>query len=176
MLRIERVIAIDPGKLTGQAVMERYRDDENGVHEIRLLESVETSPDETIPWFKERYRKYELDVEKNVVGHLPMRVVMESFRITTRTGEKSQEASWALRTMGAVEQACRDLGYPVEAIQEFSPDKKKAFPSARLKKLGLWHVGGKGHALDAIRHATLYLAQTGMLPAMANLPDKGEIL
>lgn len=162
MRRVERVLAIDPGKLTGQAVMERVRDDEAGTHVVALLESVETPPDETIPWFREQYAKYAEPVEE---GSPRMRVVMEAFRITTRTGEKSQEASWALRTMGAVEQACRDLGYPPDAIMEFSPSKKQVFPNPRLKALGLWHVGGKGHALDAIRHATLYLAQTGMLPS-----------
>lgn len=161
MVWIERVLAVDPGKTTGQAVMERYKDDVTGVNTVQILESVETPPDQTIPWFRDMYAKY---AEPAAPGSPRMRIVMESFRITTRTGEKSQEASWALRTMGAVEQACRDLGYPPEAIKELSPSKKVAFPNQRLKKLGLWHVGGKGHALDAIRHATLYLAQTGMLP------------
>ena len=162
MILVERVLAMDPGKLTGQAVMERYKDTDSGVHELRLLESVETPPDETIPWFREAYAKYAEPVNDDSPR---MRVVMESFRITSRTGEKSQEATWALRTIGATEQACRDLGYPVEAIMEFSPSKKQVFPNPRLKALGLWHVGGKGHALDAIRHATLYLAQTGMMPS-----------
>jgi hypothetical protein len=156
--RIERVIAVDPGKLTGQAVMERVRTETE--HEVRILESAETGPDETVPWFREMYARY---WEPAAGGSPRMRVVMESFLLGARTEGKSQEASWALRTQGAVEQACRDLGYPVEAIQFYSADKKKTFPNPRLKRLGLWHVGGKGHALDAIRHATLYLSQTGLV-------------
>jgi hypothetical protein len=159
--RVERVMAIDPGKLTGCCVMERFRDDEAGVHEVRLLESVETLPADTIPWVRAMFARYGEPAEE---GQPRMRVVVESFKITQRTVAKSQEASWALRTIGAVEQACRDEGYPEEAIVFYGPDKKAPFPNPRLKKLGLWHVGGKGHALDAIRHGTLYLTQTGMLP------------
>ena len=161
MRRVERVMAIDPGKLTGCCVMERFRDDGTGVHEVRLLESVETLPDDTIPWVRAMFARWGEPAEE---GQPRMRVVCESFSINARTVAKSQEASWALRTQGALEQACRDAGYPVDAIQFQSPDKKAAFPNPRLKKLGLWHVGGKGHALDAIRHGTLYLTQTGMLP------------
>lgn len=159
--RIERVMAIDPGKLTGCCVMERFRDDAGGTHVVRLLESEETGPDETIPWVRRAFERYGDPVEE---GQPRMRVVVESFLITQRTVAKSQEAAWALKTTGAVEQACRDEGYPVDAIQFYGPDKKAAFPNDRLRKLGLWHRGGKGHALDAIRHATLYLTQTGMLP------------
>lgn len=160
-------MAVDPGKLTGCCVMERFRDDETGTHVVRILESAETGPDETVPWVRRAFDRWGDPAE----GDMPrMRVVIESFLITQRTVAKSQEASWALKTMGAVEQACRDAGYPVDAIVYYSPDKKAAFPNPRLKKLGLWHVGGKGHALDAIRHATLYLTQTGMLPA-----DAGEL-
>lgn len=157
---VERCIAVDPGKLTGQCVMERRKGDD-GSHVVAILEAAETGPDDTVPWFREMYAKY---WEPDPLGGPRMRVVMESFKITPRTGEKSQDASWALRTQGAVEQACRDLGYPVEAIQFFGPDKKKAFPNPRLKRLGLWYVGGKGHALDSIRHGVLYLSQTGLVP------------
>ena len=54
MTWVERCIAVDPGKLTGQCVMERVRDDASGIHVVRLLESVETGPDETVPWFREQ--------------------------------------------------------------------------------------------------------------------------
>ncbi len=151
--RTERCIVADPGKLTGQCVLERA----GGV--LTLLESVETGPDDTVPWFREMYARYGSPVD----GGPPIRVVMESFRITPETGKKSQEASHALRTQGALEQACRDHGYSVDAIAWFRPDQKKAWPNPLLKRFGLWHVGGKGHALDAIRHGLSYLATTGDL-------------
>ena len=156
----ERCLAVDPGKLTGMCVMQRYKGPET--HTVSLLRSAEAGPDEVIPLFREWYSWY---AEPAGGGGPRMRVVMESFKITPRTGELSAEASWALETIGAVKQACRDLGYPPEAIQFFRPDQKKAFPNPRLKRLGLWHTGGKGHALDAIRHGTLYLSQTGLMPA-----------
>lgn len=164
MRRVERVMAIDPGKLTGCAILERVRDDEADVNEVRLLASAETPPDETIPWVRQAFD----ELGEPVAPGMPrMRVVVESFLITARTVAKSQEASWALRTIGAVEQACRDAGYPTDAIQFYGPDKKASFPNPRLKKLGMWHVGGKGHALDAIRHGLLYLTQTGMIASPA---------
>jgi hypothetical protein len=39
-------------------------------------------------------------------------------------------------------------------------DAKNMFPNKALKILKFWHVGGAGHALDAIRHALLALVRT----------------
>jgi hypothetical protein len=156
----ERCIAADPGKLTGLCVMERRKEDD-GRHTVAILESAETGPDETVPTFREWYGRYWEPTED---GSPRMRVVMESFVIGSGTAEKSQDASWALRTQGALEQACRDLGYPVDAIVFYPPSRKSVFPNPRLKRLGLWHVGGAGHARDSIRHGALYLSQTGLLP------------
>lgn len=162
LLRVERVIAMDPGKLSGMAVLERRRTTDE--HVISILESFEAGPDEFIPTFRTWYDKYNAPAAE---GQPRARVVLESFHITPETGKKSQEASWALEQIGAAKQACRDFGYPVDAIMYFRPSQKQVFPNPRLKKLGLWHVGGKGHALDAIRHGVLYLAQSGTLPENA---------
>jgi hypothetical protein len=59
-----------------------------------------------------------------------------------------------------------DHKMPTESIIFQSPaDAKAMFPNEKLKKIGYWHKGGEGHALDAIRHAVLRLAKSGWIPA-----------
>jgi len=43
-------------------------------------------------------------------------------------------------------------------------DAKALFPNEALRKVGTWHKGGEGHALDAIRHALLKLTKLGWKP------------
>lgn len=156
--RIDRVLAIDPGKMTGLAWMRQ----ENG--KIFLDDSMEASSDEIINAIRPTLADW-----KSVDGDQPpLRIVMEKFTINATTTQKSQEASWALRTIGAVEQAARDVSYPLAAIAWQTPaEAKTAFTNDKLKALGLWHRGGAGHALDGIRHGALYLAKTGW--AMKNI-------
>lgn len=174
----ERVIAIDPGKKTGIAVLERSKHDD-GSDLVELLYSAETSPDETVPTLRHLMAEYQLppphlhspDPAHPAPPSPPARVVIEKFIISQRTVAKSQEASHALRTIGACEQVLRDCGYPEAAIKWQSPSQKAVFPNEKLKSLGLWHRGGDGHALDAIRHGALYLAMsTG--PALAKPPGE----
>lgn len=149
--RIERVVAIDPGKLTGVAFMLRKGD------EVSLLGSFEWDEDEVIPGV----RPFIQDWRPLQKGAFPLRVVIEKFTITVETAKKSQ-APFSLEVIGAVKQVCRDAEYPVSAIAWQKPSEaKESFPNAKLKRVGLWHKGGEGHALDAIRHGALYLARTG---------------
>lgn len=150
--RIDRVLAIDPGKMTGLAWMRQ----EGG--RIFLDESQEASSDDIIEAIRPALALWRPVSEDQP----PLRVVLEKFTINAMTSQKSQEASWALRTIGAVEQACRDVEYPLAAIAWQTPaEAKTAFTNEKLKALGLWHRGGAGHALDGIRHGALYLAKTG---------------
>lgn len=150
--KIDRVLAIDPGKKTGLAWLRQ----EKGL--IYLEDSYEASPDEII----EKIRPTLASWKPVADGQPPLRVVVEQFVINSMTSQRSQEASWALRTIGAVEQACRDVGYPLPAIEWQKPaEAKNAFTNEKLKNLNLWHRGGEGHALDAIRHGALYLAKVG---------------
>lgn len=150
--RIDRVLAIDPGKSSGLAWM-RQEDSK-----IYLESSLEASPDEII----EAIRPTLAEWKPLEDGQPPLRLVIEKFTINAMTSQKSQEASWALRTIGAVEQAARDVEYPLNAICWQTPaEAKTAFTNDKLKTLGLWHRGGEGHALDSIRHGALYLAKTG---------------
>lgn len=147
-----RVLAIDPGKTTGLAWLR-----EQGGH-IFVDNSLEVSPDEIIDIIRPTLADWRPQAE----GHQPLRVVIEQFIITAMTSQKSQEASWALRTIGAIEQAVRDAGYPEKAICWQKPaEAKNAFSNEKLKQLGMHHRGGDDHANDAIRHGALYLAKVG---------------
>ena len=148
--RIDRVLAIDPGKATGLAWLRQ----EDG--KIFLDNSHEAGPDEIIDMIRPTLAEWRPLAE----GQPPMRIVMERFTINAGTAQKSQEVSWALETIGAVKQAARDAEYPLTKITWQSPaEAKTAFTNDKLKRLGLWHRGGAGHALDAIRHGSLYLAK-----------------
>lgn len=150
--RIDRVLAIDPGKVTGVAWM-RQQDGE-----IFLDSSLEADADELINFLRPTLKEWKPVAD----GQPPLKVVIEKFTINSQTSQKSQEASWALRMIGAVEQACRDVEYPLGAISWQMPgEAKTAFTNEKLKRIGLWHRGGAGHALDAIRHGSLYLAKVG---------------
>lgn len=150
--KIDRVLAIDPGKTTGLAWLNQV----DG--RISLTSSAEANPDEIINMIRPTLA----DWKPQEAGDTPLRIVVERFTITAMTAQKSQEASWALRTIGAVEQACRDAEYPLLAICWQKPSEAKtSFTNDKLKTLGLWHRGGEGHALDAIRHGALYLAKVG---------------
>lgn len=152
--RVDRVLAIDPGKMTGLAWM-RQQDDK-----IILDASIEADPDEIIKLIRPTLKDWKPQAE----GQPPMRVVIEKFTINAQTAQKSQEAAWALKTIGAVEQALRDVEYPLLAVSYQKPSEAKtAFDNEKLKRMGLWHRGGAGHALDAIRHGSLYLAKVGWI-------------
>ena len=150
-MRIEPVVAIDPGKLTGVAHVVRKD------NKIEILETKELDEDEVIPWLRPILTNWNREDGRTY----PLRVVIERFLITLETAKKSQ-APFSLEVIGAVKQACRDVGYPTHAIAFQSPaDAKTAFPNGKLKRIGVWHKGGEGHAIDALRHAVLYLARTG---------------
>lgn len=150
-MRVERVLAIDPGKMTGIAHLIRHDDT------VKLVDSVELPEDSVVPYVRPIIEEWRPLHD----GAYPLRVVIEKFTITVETAKKSQ-SPFSLEMIGAVKQVCRDNDYPLAAIAWQKPSEAKgAFPNAKLKRLGLWHRGGEGHALDAIRHASLYLARSG---------------
>jgi hypothetical protein len=86
-------------------------------------------------------------------------IACERFVINAQTVRNSQ-APYSLEQIGILKEICRDYGFPVENIKFQAPvDAKNMFPNKALKILKLWHVGGGGHALDAIRHALLVMVR-----------------
>lgn len=139
------IYAVDPGLASGLALLHVP----DGADPI-LLGSYEMDPDQTEDFTQlvcVQYKDHDL------------RVVMERFTITAETGKKSQ-ASWSLQLIGSINYICRINGITEPTLQ--TPADAKSFaPNPRLKSLGLWHRGGHGHALDAIRHAVLYAVKNG---------------
>jgi hypothetical protein len=91
-------------------------------------------------------------------------IVCERFTINAQTVRNSQ-APYSLEQIGVLKHICREHNYDVEKIAMQSPaDAKAMFPNEALRKVGAWHVGGEGHANDAMRHALLRLVKTGWKP------------
>ena len=142
------VLAVDPGKTTGLAVLSYDTEPE-------LVSSHELSQFEFGRVIDEFFQTVEL---KHV------EVVCERFVINAQTVKNSQ-APFSLEQIGILKYLVHRHGLDPEKIYFQSPsDAKKLFPNEALKKLDMWHKGGGGHALDAVRHGLLRLAKTGWLP------------
>lgn len=147
-MSVRRVIAIDPGKMTGLAVFSLTAGEEP------VLEwSAEVDEDTfAVPI------RYEMD------RYPELEVVCERFVITAQTAKNSQ-APFSLELIGVLKQIVRDHGRSVDSIFFQKPaDAMNLFPNEALKKLHYWHKGGADHGNDAIRHALTYLAGNGWMP------------
>ncbi len=146
------VLAVDPGKASGIALFS-YIDGE----EPELLWSGEYQQDE-----------YALPIRKAIgdamMRAIPIEVACERFTINAQTVKNSQ-APYSLEQIGILKQCMMDIGMKADDIFLQAPaDAKALFPNPALKKLGYWHKGGEGHALDAIRHGLLRLVKSGWRP------------
>jgi hypothetical protein len=150
---LTEIIAVDPGKMTGLAAFRMTAD------ALTLLASAECPEDDVIQTFRAWYT-----ATKPVV-------VIERFVINARTVSNSQ-APFSLEVIGAVKQVLRDNRTSVDTIVWQSPgDAKKMAPNDRLRRLGTWHVGGAGHANDAIRHGVLYAIRHGFKSRLLLPPE-----
>jgi mRNA-degrading endonuclease HigB of HigAB toxin-antitoxin module len=146
---MKAVLAVDPGLTSGFCFIVWSGNIED---DPKILSTVELKENE----YATHIRKYMESWE----DYTDFFVVCERFVINAQTVRNSQ-APYSLEQIGALKQICRDSGYPVEKIVFQSPvDAKNMFPNKALKILEKWHVGGAGHALDAIRHALLTLVRT----------------
>jgi hypothetical protein len=143
------ILAIDPGKATGIALFSR-----TDSQEPELIWSGEEQFAGYVAVVREFFSTYGDSLE----------VVCEKFTINMQTAKKAQ-APYSLECIGALKMILLDNGRDPESLQYQLPaDAMAMFTNEKLKKLGYWHRGGEGHALDAIRHALLKLAKTGWVP------------
>lgn len=142
------VYALDPGLKSGVCVFSLTEGEEPV-----LLWSEEQDVPDVIPTLRGILTKYP-NIE----------VVCERFVITAATAKKSPQG-WSLEIIGTLKQTMRDFGRSEDEIYFQKPaDAMNLFPNPALKKVGYWHVGGAGHAMDAIRHALTYLSGNGWMP------------
>lgn len=145
------ILAIDPGKTTGMALF-----------------SYEAGSEPVLEWSRELLQEEVADSVRAVLWAPEMRqhidVVCERFIINAQTVRNSQ-APYSLEVIGIVKQCLKDNGRAMDDIFFQAPaDAMGMFTNEKLKKLGYWHRGGAGHALDAIRHALLKLVKSGWKP------------
>jgi hypothetical protein len=132
------VLAVDPGLTTGWAV---YMGDPSIVN---------SGEDADPQLFVDRAAAW---IASAPAGSA---VACERFTITAETGKLTQ-APWSLEIIGAVRWLSRKYG--LAFLEQAPGDAKGLCDNARLKKLGWWHVGGEGHANDALRHLVLALVR-----------------
>jgi hypothetical protein len=152
-MKTKYILAVDPGKATGIAVLSWGSDSEP-----QILTTAEVQPEEFATHVRSALNMYmEMDAD--------LLVVCERFVINAQTVRNAQ-APFSLEQIGVLKQCLRDVGIPEESILWQSPaDAKAMFPNPALKKVGYWHKGGEGHALDALRHALLCLVKRGWKPS-----------
>lgn len=147
------VLAVDPGKTTGVAYLTWSGERED--NPVRVY-SGEVDPD----GFASAINTFLNDWKTQG----SFQVVCERFVINAQTVRNSQ-APFSLEQIGVLKHLCRESGYPVDGIKMQAPvDAKNMFPNPALKALGTWHVGGEGHANDAIRHGLLHLVKMRWVP------------
>lgn len=159
MIAVTSILAVDPGLATGIAVL-RY--DGSDVH---LVHSAETG-------FADSGREF-----RHWLGILGAQergtaeIVAERFTITSATARNSQ-APWSLKVLGMLDWLYWDaLGEDPDAriVLQGPAEAKRLIPNPLLKKAGLWHRGGEGHALDAIRHGAYRYARLGWTKPWNNI-------
>lgn len=147
------ILSIDPGELSGVALVRR--------DPMELIESDELDWIETSRF---------VDAKLRELGGENVEVVVERFTITVQTAKNSQQGI-SLEMIGIM----RFLAYVHKAgaiVLQSSADAKNFCTNPRLKAVGLWHVGGEGHALDALRHALKRLVDTGWSDSRLLLKSK----
>lgn len=146
---MKHVLSVDPGKATGIALF-----------------SFETGSEPVLIWSGEfQQHEYAAPIRAALATvQSDLEVVCERFTINAQTVKNSQ-APYSLEQIGILKQCLLDVGRPADDIYFQSPaDAKALFPNPALKKLGYWHRGGEGHALDAIRHGLLRIVKSGWKP------------
>lgn len=145
------VLSVDPGKATGMALF-----------------SFKTPSEPVLEWSVEVQQNEYAEVIRKVLWDPTIRynldVACERFTINAQTVRNAQ-APYSLEQIGILKQCLMDAGRAPDDIYFQAPANAKAmFDNPKLKKLGYWHVGGEGHALDAIRHGLLRLINLGWKP------------
>jgi hypothetical protein len=151
------VISIDPGKTTGACLVE-WSGNQDDLPILKM--SAELQAEEFATWVE-----LALSIAfSSSQSYDSVNVVCERFVITAQTVRNSQ-APFSLEQIGVLKHLCRSNEFGAEKIVFQAPvDAKAMFSNESLKKIGTWHKGGEGHALDAIRHALLRLAKSGWKP------------
>lgn len=139
------IIAIDPGKTCGLAIYD--------VAEKTMLGS-EVDFFDFGDWLNTSLHNLKS-------ADVTVMVACERFTIGAGTIKRSQDAHWALEGIGVARYVTHCYAY--EFLLQSPADAKQFATDAKLRKAD-WYVPGKGHANDAIRHASLAMASLQIPP------------
>lgn len=137
--QVATILALDPGKVTGLALIQPWTSD--------YVFTAELEVDEVVSVFQSI---------RDHVGAAYLEVVMEAFTISERTLTLSRELD-ALDLIGYVKLSCRTLGIPFK-LQPVQKDSGFASDS-KLKALDWYEKTKDGHKNDALRHLLIYMIQ-----------------
>ena len=146
-----RIVAIDPGKITG--LVSLTIDEEGNLENVEAHEIDHMGVGHYMEMLYGQWRS---------TGVKPI-VVIESFTITAATA-KNSPAPWSLETIGIVRYFCDKAGF--ELVFQTPAQAKRLATDDILKAAGLYFKGNgfAGHANDAARHACYRLmTANGML-------------
>jgi hypothetical protein len=146
------ILAVDPGKKSGVTTFSH----EKGSEPL-LLASGE--------FLMEEYHRPIIEaIQLASDEKCAFEIVCERFTINAQTIKNSQ-APYSLEQIGVLKylMLINEID-PNTLIFQSPSDAKRMFDNSALKKLGYWHKGGEGHALDAMRHGLLRLVKTGWAP------------
>lgn len=133
------LLSIDPGLATGVAL----------INTEDLINPVQLGTNEfDVPTFYDFLEK----TFETYGGE--MMVVCESFIVTAETVKKSNVEYWSLELIGLVKFLCWKYQVPM-TLQK--PDERIFATHPMLKEVDFWHKGGEGHAVQALRHAFVWI-------------------
>lgn len=137
------ILGVDPGKTSGVCLV--------ATAEPKVVYSAELTEEELFAKIPELIKQYGAGI---------VDVVTERFIINSRTHKNSQ-APFSLEIIGSLKHIMYELYGSSSALKFSSTDAKKFSTNEKLKACGLWHVGGKGHANDSLRHVLRYMVAQG---------------
>jgi hypothetical protein len=151
-------ICVDPGKMTGLALIQK----ENKEEPV-LLEATELAQFPACDW-----------VEEKMLEHPHSKVICEDFIISERTARMStKDTRFSLEIIGFIRILCKRSKIPL--VLQTPANMKSFFGDWSLHDFGMWSKGGEGHKRDATRHGVYYMLTSGVWnPPMEHKADKGD--
>lgn len=138
------VLAVDPGRANGVCLIQR-----EGLVKLHSDE---------LDWIS--MTRYVANTCLELETQLD--VVVETFRISIQTAKNGVGANETIEAIGMVRLLTLQYGVSDGTLPLQSPGDAQDFTDGKkLRDLGWWHKGGKGHANMALRHAALRLLRTG---------------
>lgn len=135
------LLAIDPGLATGLGLID--------VTDINNPTKIWTKEVDIVEFYNTVPEVIKAHADKD------LEVVCENFIITVATAKKSQ-SPWSLNLIGIVQYFCYKNDVPLHLPK---PGEREFTSNDMLRHFGLWHVGGAGHANQAMRHAFAFLVR-----------------